>query len=196
MPMRRDIHRWPAYAIAAERLFESAGRSAHEVGPVDLYSCFPAPVFNICDGLGLDPEDPRGLTVTGGLPFFGGPGNNYSMHAIAETVQRARSAPGSYGLVGANGGIMSKYSVGVYSTTPAAWTPDNSKDRQADIDAWSAPEQAHYADGPATIETYTVSRARDGARTGIVVGRLDGDGSRFVAKGDDPELLDLLISAT
>ena len=54
------------------------------------------------------------------------PGNNYSMHAIAETVQRARSAPGSYGLVGANGGIMSKYSAGVYSTTPAAWTPDRS----------------------------------------------------------------------
>jgi len=155
----------------------------------------PSQYFNICDGLGLDPEDPRGLTVTGGLPFFGGPGNNYSMHAIAETVQRARSAPGSYGLVGANGGIMSKYSVGVYSTTPAAWTPDNSKDRQAEIDTWSAPEQARYADGPATIETYTVSRARDGARTGIVVGRLDADGSRFVAKGDDPELLNLLTAA-
>ena len=25
--------------------------------------------------------------MTGGLPFFGGAGNNYSMHAIAETVQ-------------------------------------------------------------------------------------------------------------
>ena len=30
--------------------------------------------------------------------------NNYSMHAIAETVQRARRAPGRFGLVGANGG--------------------------------------------------------------------------------------------
>ena len=73
------------------------------------------------------PDDPRGLTVTGGLPFFGGAGNNYSMHAIAETVQRARANPGSYGFVGANGGIMSKYSVGVYSTTPAAWRPDRQR---------------------------------------------------------------------
>ena len=84
------------------------------------------PVFNICDGLGLAVDDPRGLTLTGGLPFFGGPGNNYSMHAIAETVQRARQAPGSYGFVGANGGVMSKYSAGVYSTRPAEWVPDRS----------------------------------------------------------------------
>ena len=192
---RADLSAGPASVMAVQHALDQAGIGVADLATIDLYSCFPAPVFSICDGLGLDPEDPRGLTLTGGLPFFGGPGNNYSMHAIAETVQRARSAPASYGLVGANGGIMSKYSVGLYSTTPAAWTPSNSKDLQAEIDGWTAPEQARYADGPATIETYTVSRARDGARTGIVVGRLDSGGSRFVAKGDDPELLDLLTAA-
>ena len=192
---RADLSAGPASVMAVQHALDQAGIGVADLATIDLYSCFPAPVFGICDGLGLDPEDPRGLTVTGGLPFFGGPGNNYSMHAIAETVQRARSAPGSYGLVGANGGIMSKYSVGVYSTTPAAWTPSNSKDLQAEIDGWTAPEQARYADGPAAIETYTVSHARDGARTGIVVGRLEASGSRFVAKGDDPELLALLTTA-
>ena len=192
---RADLSAGPASVMAVQHALDQAGIGVADLATIDLYSCFPAPVFGICDGLGLDPEDPRGLTLTGGLPFFGGPGNNYSMHAIAETVQRARSAPGSYGLVGANGGIMSKYSVGVYSTTPAAWTPSNSTDLQAEIDGWTAPEQAHYADGPATIETYTVSHARDGARTGIVVGRLEASGSRFVAKGDDPELLALLTAA-
>jgi acetyl-CoA C-acetyltransferase len=152
-------------------------------------------VFNIGDGLGLAAGDPRGLTLTGGLPFFGGPGNNYSMHAIAEAVQRARRTPGSYVLVGANGGVMSKYSAGVYSTTPAPWTPDRSADLQAEVDGWDAPEQAHVADGTAVIETYTVKHARDGGRTGIVVGRLDRDGRRFIARGDDPELLDLLTAA-
>ena len=96
------------------------------------------------------------------------------------------AAPGSYGLVGANGGIMSKYSAGVYSTTPAAWRPDRSADLQAEIDGWPAPGQARLADGSATIETYTVTHRRDGGRTGIVVGRLDRDGRRFVAKGDGP----------
>ena len=192
---RADLSAGPASIMAVQHALDQAGIGAEELTTIDLYSCFPAPVFNICDGLGLDPEDPRGLTVTGGLPFFGGPGNNYSMHAIAETIKRARSAPGSYGLVGANGGIMSKYSAGVYSSTAAPWRPDRSAGLQAEIDGWAAPEQARYADGPATIETYTVTHQRDGARTGIVVGRLDRSQERFVAKGEDPDLLDLLTVA-
>ena len=71
--------------------------------------------------LGIGGDDPRGLTLTGGLPYFGGPGNSYSLHAIAETVCEMRDKPGQFGLVGANGGIMSKYSVGVYSTEPVDW---------------------------------------------------------------------------
>ena len=192
---RADLSASPASVMAVRHALAVAGIGADDLATIDLYSCFPAPVFNICDGLGLDPADPRGLTLTGGLPFFGGAGNNYSMHAIAETVQRARRAPDRYGLVGANGGIMSKYSAGVYSTTPAAWTSDRSADLQAEIDDWPAPEQARQADGPATIETYTVTHRRDGTRTGVVVGRFDRDGRRFVAKGDDPGLLDLLSTA-
>ena len=130
---RADLSAGPASVLAVRHALDMAGIGAGDLATIDLYSCFPAPVFNICDGLGLDPGDPRGLTVTGGLPFFGGAGNNYSMHAIAETVQRARRAPGSYGLVGANGGIMSKYSAGVYSTTPAAWAADRSAELQAEI---------------------------------------------------------------
>ena len=70
----------------------------------------------MCDDFGLAADDPRGLTLTGGLPYFGGPGNSYSLHGIAETVAAMRDKPGAFGLVGANGGVMSKYSVGVYST--------------------------------------------------------------------------------
>ena len=192
---RADLSAGPASVLAVRHALDVAGIGPDDLSAIDLYSCFPAPVFNICDGLGVAADDPRGLTLTGGLPFFGGPGNNYSMHAIAEAVKRARSAPGGYVLVGANGGVMSKYSAGVYSTTPAPWTPDRSADLQAEIDGWDAPEQAHVADGPAVIETYTVKHARDGGRTGIVVGRLDRDGRRFIARGDDPDLLDLLASA-
>src|SRR3984957_8606336 len=122
---RADLSVSPASVLAARHALEMAGISAGDLATIDLYSCFPVPVFNICDGLGIAPDDPRGLTLTGGLPFFGGPGNNYSMHAIAETVQRARQAPGSFGFVGANGGYMSKYSAGVYSTRPAAWVRDS-----------------------------------------------------------------------
>ncbi|MFX6031732.1 hypothetical protein ABTE99_19350, partial [Acinetobacter baumannii] len=69
-----------------------------------------------CDELGISATDPRGLSVTGGLPFFGGPGNNYVTHAIAEMVDKLRAAPGSYGLVTANGGLLTKHAAGLYST--------------------------------------------------------------------------------
>ena len=194
---RADLSASPAAVMAARRALEMAGVGVGDLATIDLYSCFPIAVFNICDGLGLAPDDPRGLTVTGGLPFFGGAGNNYSMHAIAETVQRARANPGTFGFVGANGGIMGKYSAGVYSTAPAPWRPDRSGDLQADVDAWAVPAQARHADGWATIETYTVRHRRDGARAGIVIGRLDRDGRRFIARADDRDtsVLALLAAA-
>jgi acetyl-CoA C-acetyltransferase len=74
---RADLSASPASAMAVRHALAVAGVGADDLATIDLYSCFPAPVFNICDALGLDPADPRGLTLTGGLPFFGGAGNNY-----------------------------------------------------------------------------------------------------------------------
>jgi acetyl-CoA C-acetyltransferase len=194
---RADLSAGPASVLAARHALAMAGIGAADLATIDLYSCFPIAVFNICDGLPIAPDDRRGLTLTGGLPFFGGAGNNYSMHAIAETVQRARQAPGTFGFVGANGGYLSKYSAGVYSTEPAAWAPDSSADLQAEVDGWDAPAQARQADGVAVIETFTVTRARDGAAAGIVIGRLEAGGERFAARAadGDREMLDLLTTA-
>ena len=179
---RADLSAAPASVLAARQALAVAGLHPAELATLDLYSCFPVAVFTMCEGLGLSASDPRGLTVTGGLPFFGGPGNNYSLHAIAETVQRVRATPGSYGFVGANGGVMSEYSAGVYSTAPAPWRPGRSARLQAEVDSWAAPPQAPRAGGRGTIETATVSYRRDGTPTGIIVGRLDADGRRFVAR--------------
>ena len=85
---RADLSRSPASVAAARIALQMAGIGSSSLAALDLYSCFPIAVSTICDGLDLQADDPRGLTVTGGLPFFGGPGNNYSMHAIAEMVVR------------------------------------------------------------------------------------------------------------
>ena len=109
------------------------------------------------------------------------------MHAIAEAVARVRSRAGSFALVSANGGMLSKTSVGVYSTTPIAWRPDHSALLQREIDYADAPAVTERATGWATIESYTVAYGHKGT-TGIVIGRLKSDDSRFVAKvveGDD-----------
>ncbi|MGE2713953.1 acetyl-CoA acetyltransferase [Mycolicibacterium litorale] len=168
-----------------------AGIGIDDVDTFDLYSCFPFPVFAVCDAFGLAPGDPRGLTLTGGLPYFGGPGNSYSLHGIAETVCEMRDKPGAFGLVGANGGVMSKYSVGVYSTEPADWATDRSKALQADIAALPKVPVTRHVDGRGTVETYSV-RYDWPVRTGIIIGRLESDGSRFMAITEDDELVALM----
>ena len=188
---RPDLGHSPAAVMAVREALTVAGIGIDDVATLDLYSCFPVPVFNICDGVGIAPDDSRGLTLTGGLPFFGGAGNNYSMHGIAETVTQMRGRPGEFGLVGANGGIMSKYSVGVYSTTPVEWKPDRSAQLRAQIAEAPKVAVTEQADGPGTVETYTVRRD-NGRLTGIIVGRLDADDSRFMATTEDDDLIALL----
>jgi acetyl-CoA C-acetyltransferase len=189
---RPDLGHSPSAVLAVREALAMAGVGIDDVATFDLYSCFPVPVFNICDGMGIAPDDPRGLTLTGGLPFFGGAGNNYSMHGVAETAAQMRRTPGEFGLVGANGGILSKYSVGVYSTTPVEWKPDRSAALQVRVNNWPIQSVTENADGPGTVETYTVRR--DGGRTtGIVIGRLAVDDSRFLATTEDDELIALLI---
>ncbi len=153
---RIDLGRSPAAVAAAHEALRVAGLGVEDIAKFDLYSCFPFPVFIICEALGLAADDPRGLTLTGGLPYFGGPGNSYSLHGIAETVAEMRDKPGRFGFVGANGGIMSKYSAGIYSTEPAAWKADRGGELYEEIKQLPTVAVTAEADGSATIETYSV----------------------------------------
>ncbi|MGI9163045.1 MAG: acetyl-CoA acetyltransferase [Mycobacterium sp.] len=188
---REDLSYNAASVLAVREALSVAGVGIDDVATLDLYSCFPVPVFNFCDGLGLSTDDPRGLTLTGGLPYFGGPGNSYSLHAIAETVTAMRSVPGEFGLVAANGGVMSKYSVGIYSTAAAPWKSDASARLCRQVADGPVVPIMEQADGDAVIETYTV-RYDWPVRTGIIVGRMKSDNSRFMAVTDDVDLVSLL----
>lgn len=191
---REDLSSSPAAVAACRRALELAGIGIDDLAKFDLYSCFPVAVFNICDAFGLKAEDSRGLTVTGGLPFFGGAGNNYSMHAIASMVRALRAEPGAIGLVGANGGFLSKYSVGIYSTTPAQWRPFSSADLQAEIDARPAPAlKDDGAGATVTVDTYTVDYSGAAPR-GIIIGRDQKSGERIIALSDDQEIVTRMIN--
>lgn len=185
---RQDLGKYPAAERASKAAMAAAGVSNGDIEVIDLYSCFPIAVSSVADILGVAADDPRGLTVTGGLPFFGGPGNNYSMHAIASVVEKLRASPGSYGFVGANGGFLSKYATGIYSTRPAAFKVYDSKPLQAEHNAMPAPAFTETPSGEATIETFTMIYNRDGSPgLGVIIGRLKEGNVRFLAsteKGD------------
>lgn len=183
---RHEMGRAPMTGLGVRTALEMAGIGLDDLAWMDFYSCFPIAVSSAADELGLRPDDPRGLTVTGGLPYFGGPGNGYSLHAIAEVVARSRRSPDSFGLVAANGGILNKYAVGVYSGRPAPWREAQDRTAQQELDALPVIPVVPSADGPALLESWTTAYTRKGRHT-IVVGSLP-DGTRCIANGVDEAL--------
>ena len=179
---RQNFHSSPAMRLTGQRALEMAGVGLDAIDFIDLYSCFPVAVEIGAEELGLALDDPRGLTVTGGLPYAGGPGNNYAMHSIAVMMRKLRARPGAHGLVTANGWYLTKQSTGVYSTArPKA--PFERQDPgviQRQIDALPHPVVTETPQGSARIETYTVVHRREGPFMGIVIGR-DAEDRRFIA---------------
>jgi acetyl-CoA C-acetyltransferase len=195
---RPDLSVSFAQNLAVGRALESADKSIEDIAHIDAYSCFPIAVLSACVAMGLDPATNRELTLTGGLPFFGGPGNNYSMHAIAEAVERVRSHTGTYALVIANGGYLSKHSAGVYGpVTNGEWqAADSSNLKQQLSDHGQAPV-TEAPSGPAIIETYVAAYQRRMPAVGYVIGRQKNDNQRFLASvaNSDEETLATLFES-
>lgn len=179
----------PAMSFAAEQAMARAGVTTADLDFFDLYSCFPVAVELACEGLGISETDPRGLTLTGGLPYFGGPGNNYTLHGIAAMAEALRARPGASGLVTGNGWYLTKHSAGVYSSAPPSRSPRPEPDVSLARHPQGPVKVTQTPEGPAVVETYTVVCGRSGApEIGIVVGRLDS-GERFLAQTpEDPGL--------
>jgi len=177
---RPDFAACPALRAAADGALARAGLGSDDIDLFDFYSCFPVAVEMACEMLGLDEADPRGLTLTGGLPYAGGPGNNYTLHSLAAAVARLRAGAGGKALVTGNGWYLTKHSATVLATEPRAGSLE--PDGPADVsDAPDPVAITGHASGAAIAETYTVIYGRDGApERGIVIGRLD-DGARFIA---------------
>ena len=173
---RRDYHSSPAMHRVFDEALRMAGATLADIAAFDIYSCFASAVQIACHELGLAPDDARGLTVTGGLPYFGGPGNNYVSHAIAAMMDRVRAQPGQRGLVTANGNYVTKHSAGIYCTEPPdrPFAPVDPAVYQAALDQVPHPPFTALASGAAQIETYTVTHDKTGPSGAIVIGRLGG----------------------
>ncbi|MEP6624425.1 MAG: acetyl-CoA synthetase [Acidimicrobiia bacterium] len=115
-----DLSRSPAMREVTDGALTAAGVGIDDVAHLDLYSCFGSSVNFMRDALGIEPDESRPLTVTGGLPYHGGAGSDYLTHAIAQMVRVLRADPGSFGLVTGVGMHMTKHVAGVYSTVPGA----------------------------------------------------------------------------
>ncbi len=173
----------------------NCGVTVDDLAHFDFYSCFPAAVEMAVKVLDLDPTDPRNFTVTGGLPYAGGPGSAYTVHSLAAMYSRLRSNPGELGMVTGNGWYLTKHSATILSTRPPTVASPTSHTPEPDeaSSAAAAPLTLRRSAGvsePGQIDSYTVFHGRDGSPAqGIVVGQF-ADGARFVANtAADPSLL-------
>jgi acetyl-CoA C-acetyltransferase len=169
-----------------------AGAQPDDVAHLDLYSCFGSSLNFARDALGMSPDDPRALTVTGGLPYHGGPGSGYMTHSIAHMARLLREHPGELGLTSGVGMANTKHVAGVWSTTPASEGPRLPDEARITAELPSAVPIVEEHDGPATIAAYSVVHGRDGApEWGLLVCDVDGPQgpARCYARLDDRDTL-------
>jgi acetyl-CoA C-acetyltransferase len=195
---RPELHRSPAIRLAGAAALDLAGLGIDDMRWLDLYSCFPVVVQMAAAELGLPVDDPaRPLTLTGGLTFGGGPGNNYTSHGIARAVGALRAAPGTAALVTGLGWYATKHSIGIYASRPPAHggtEPFAWRDLQPEVDALPQCRVDAGASGPVQVETYTVTFDRDGAAERGIVACRTADGSRAWGNVADRDTLALLCT--
>jgi acetyl-CoA C-acetyltransferase len=182
---RPEVHRAGALARAAGAALDMAGLALDEVGAFDLYSCFPSSVEAALDALGVAADDPRPLTLTGGLPYHGGPGSNYVTHCIANALSWLRAGKGDHALVHGNGYYLTKHAVGLYSRRPPGEPPVPAEKLQDELDAAAVPVPLERSmPGPAEVVAYTAAFDRDGTpqRASLIA---EAAGRRTVAVADE-----------
>jgi acetyl-CoA C-acetyltransferase len=193
---RASLTSSPAYRAAAAAALEHAALYATEIELFDLYSCFPCAVEFAMKALSLTIDDPRPRTVTGGLAYAGGPGNSYSMHALAAMVDRLRTTSAKVGYVSALGMTATKHAVTLLSNDPARMAAASGR-AAGDVPVpdrvrLGPPLHATPPEGTATVETYTVEYGRDGQPVKTILVLKLPDGHRTVANGDLAEVKTLV----
>lgn len=180
---RKDIADSPAIYACAQDALQQAELTLEDISFFDFYSCFPCMPRLYRLVLGIDHGDPRPMTLTGGLPYFGGPGSNYVMHSIAEMVNRCRIETDKFGLITSNGWYCTKHSTGIYGsrkpqkrwdrTPPALFQQQLALPLRLEID--------QSPSGNFLVDSYTIWFDRQGEpETGILIGRTEA-GKRVLA---------------
>ncbi len=197
MIQKSDFTASPPLKAAAAKALDRAGMALNEIEAFDLYSCFPCAVSIARKMIGIPKADPRPLTLTGGLGFFGGPGNNYNLHAVATLCEKIAAGEITTGLTTALGWFMMKHAVGIYSAQPPRKDlSGHDLEDQKDYLAGGPPvEIDKHPEGTGTIETYTIIYNRDMTPAyAVIYGRSEA-GKRFIARTPKDETVYAALKA-
>ena len=179
-----------ARSVPMEKAFawalEAAGLAAGDIDAFDLYSCFPSPVQMALAAMGLSVEDERPFSITGGLAYAGGPGNNYVMHSLATALQHIRANPMQKLMITGVGMANTKHAATVLSHAQAI--PDQASGNtlyRLETGEQAVPV-AEQATGPCHVVSYTIEYSRSGEATNVIYLLDTADGHRAIANARDP----------
>ena len=99
--------------LASEKINAVVDKHSINLNLIDLYSCFPVAVQQFENVLNLNTKTSR--TITGAMPFAGGPLNNYMLHATVQALLKLRSESG-HSLITGVSGMMTKQSFCLWSS--------------------------------------------------------------------------------
>jgi acetyl-CoA C-acetyltransferase len=182
---RRAPGRCAGFAATSRRALDRAGRRIEDIRHRELYSCFPIAVRLQLRALGVTDDVPP--TVTGGMPFAGGPLNHFSLQALVELAGRLRADAGGSGYLSAVSGMLTKQGASVWSSAdpdrPFAFD-DVSEETERETPSIEFVENAQ---GAGTIAAYTVLFTKQAPAKTVLLVDLD-DGRRTLVLDPDPAL--------
>ena len=113
---RPDITHPIGLQLASDFLLETAANNKIIPSLYELYSCFPVAVQLFFESLNVPKNIDK--TITGGMPFAGGPLNNYMLHATAQMLMKIRKHTDEIGLITGVSGMMTKQALTIWGKDP------------------------------------------------------------------------------
>ena len=155
----------------------------------DLYSCFPAAIKMFTKSIGLDSEIPK--TVTGSMPYAGGPLNSFVIHSTVKMIQKIRALEVKYGLITGVSGMMTKQSFCVWGKEYKEHFIFDDVTERAKLDE-SPIELSNISEGKGEIIGYTIIEGNENAAKAVLY--LDDEKKhRKVVSSMDKNFINLLM---
>ena len=155
----------------------------------DLYSCFPAAVKMFSKSLELGSEIPK--TITGSMPYAGGPLNSFVIHSTVKMIQKIRALEARHGLVTGVSGMMTKQSFCVWGKEYQERFIFDDVTEKAKLDEKPV-ELSNIAEGEGEIIGYTIIEGSEHASKAVLY--LDDEKKhRKVVSSLDKNFINLLM---
>ena len=155
----------------------------------DLYSCFPAAVKMFSKSLELGSEIPK--TITGSMPYAGGPLNSYVIHSTVKMIQKIRAMEVNHGLVTGVSGMMTKQSFCVWGKEYQEQFIFDDVTERAKLDE-NPVELSNITEGEGEIIGYTIIEGNQNAPKAVLYLE-DEKKHRKVVSSLDKNFLNLLM---